>query len=169
VDAHSPFLVQLQLFYTVYTVNNSKHMHTIHESRHCLLCVYRLCLTTWRKHSSCGCTATPSPTATTILYYTNLIYSFMMNVARRTPRPCSVCGSPRLCRRRERRLFGARFGRWREERFGRARCLTLRYSLLLSVWVDPSVEHMLVFGVCVQVVFNNRTETFVMWMHAASF
>jgi len=54
------------------------------------------------------------------------------------PRPCSVCGSPRLCRRRERRLIGARFGRWREERFGRARCLTLRYSLLLSVWVDPS-------------------------------
>ena len=55
-------------------------------------------------------------------------------------RPCSVCGSPRLCRRRERRLIGARFGRWREERFGRARCLTLRYSLLLSVWVDSSVE-----------------------------
>jgi len=52
-----------------------------------------------------------------------------------------VCGSPRLCRRRERRLVGARFGRWREERFGRARCLTLRYSLLLSMWVDPSAEH----------------------------
>jgi len=61
--------------------------------------------------------------------------------ARRTPRPCSVCGSPRFCRRCERRLIGARFGRWREERFGRARCLTLRYSLLLSVWVDPSAEH----------------------------
>jgi len=60
----------------------------------------------------------------------------------RTPRPCSVCGSPRLCRRRERCLIGARFGRWREERFGRARCLTLRYSVLLSVWVDPSAEHM---------------------------
>ena len=28
------------------------------------------------------------------------------------PRPCSVCGSPRLCRRRERCLIGARFGRW---------------------------------------------------------
>jgi len=65
----------------------------------------------------------------------------MCRYARRTPRPCSVCGSPRLCRRRERRLIGARFGRWREERFGRARCLTLRYSLLLSVWVDPSAEH----------------------------
>jgi len=61
--------------------------------------------------------------------------------AKRTPRPCSVCGSPRLCRRRERRLIGARFSRWREERFGRARCLTLRYSLLLSVWVDPSAGH----------------------------
>ena len=61
----------------------------------------------------------------------------------RTPRPCSVCGSPRLCRRRERRLIGARLGRWREEIFGRARCLTLRYSLLLSVWVDPSAEHTL--------------------------
>ena len=55
-----------------------------------------------------------------------------------SPRPCSVCGSPRLCRRREHRLIGARVSRWREERFGRARCLTLRYSLLLSVWVDPS-------------------------------
>ena len=54
----------------------------------------------------------------------------------------SVCGSPRLCRRRERRLIGARFGRrLRETIFGRARCLTLRHSLLLSVWVDPSAEH----------------------------
>ena len=53
-----------------------------------------------------------------------------------------MCGSPRLCRRRE-RLIGARFGRWREEGFGRARCLTLRYSLLLSVWVDPSAEHII--------------------------
>jgi len=64
-----------------------------------------------------------------------------VGASRRTPRPCSVCGSPRLCRRRERRLVGARFGRWREERFGRVRCLTSRYSLLLSVWVDPSAEH----------------------------
>ena len=30
----------------------------------------------------------------------------------RTPRPCSVCGSPRLCRRRERCLIMARFGCW---------------------------------------------------------
>ena len=52
-----------------------------------------------------------------------------------------MCGSPRLCRRRERPLIGARFSRWREERFGRARCFTLRYSVLLSVWVDPSAEH----------------------------
>jgi len=56
-----------------------------------------------------------------------------------------VCGPPRLCRRRERRLIGARFGRRRGERFGRARCLTLRYSLLLSVWVDPSAEHIVYF------------------------
>ena len=26
--------------------------------------------------------------------------------------PCSVCGSPHLCRRRERCLIMARFGRW---------------------------------------------------------
>ena len=26
--------------------------------------------------------------------------------------PCSVCGSPRLCRRRERCLIMARLGRW---------------------------------------------------------
>ena len=31
---------------------------------------------------------------------------------RRTPGPCSVCGSPRLCRRRERCLIEARFDRW---------------------------------------------------------
>ena len=62
-------------------------------------------------------------------------------LARRTPRPGSVCGSPRLCRRRERCLIGTRFGRWRGERFGRYRCLTSRYRLLLSVWVDPSAEH----------------------------
>jgi len=34
-----------------------------------------------------------------------------------------------------------RLGRWREEAFGRARCLTLRYSLPLSVWVDPLAAH----------------------------
>jgi len=51
--------------------------------------------------------------------------------------------SPRLCRRRERRLIEARFGRWREEIFGRARCLTLQYSLLLPVWVDQSTEHII--------------------------
>ena len=39
------------------------------------------------------------------------------------------------------RLIGARFGRWREEIFVRARGLTLRYSLLLSVWVDTSAKH----------------------------
>ena len=32
--------------------------------------------------------------------------------SRRTPRSCSVCGSPRLCVRREHCLIMARFGRW---------------------------------------------------------
>jgi len=36
---------------------------------------------------------------------------------------------------------GKSLRRLRGERFGRYRCLTLRYSLLLSVWVDPSAEH----------------------------
>ena len=36
----------------------------------------------------------------------------MCSPARRTPRPCSVCGSPRLCRRREPCLIMAHFGRW---------------------------------------------------------
>ena len=53
---------------------------------------------------------------------------------------CSVCGARRLSRRGDRRLVGVRFGRWREETFGRARWLTLRYSLPLSVWVDPLAE-----------------------------
>jgi len=45
-----------------------------------------------------------------------------------------------------------------EERFGRARCLTLRYSLLLSVWVDPSVEQT---GVTFrEVVTRHRTRIF---------
>jgi len=30
-----------------------------------------------------------------------------------------------------------------KDRFERYRCLTLQYSLLLSVWVDPSAEHIL--------------------------
>ena len=49
-------------------------------------------------------------------------------------------------RRGDCRLVGAHFGRWREETFGRARCLTLRYSLPLSVWVDSLAEHMLLVG-----------------------
>jgi len=36
----------------------------------------------------------------------------MQLIITRTPRPCSVCGSPHLCRRRERCLIEARFGRW---------------------------------------------------------
>ena len=38
----------------------------------------------------------------------------------------------------------ARFARWREDIYvGGLRCLTSRYSLLLSVWVDPYAEHTL--------------------------
>jgi len=44
-----------------------------------------------------------------------------VNVCRGLRGRARCVGSPRLCRRRERRLSGARFGRWREERFGRAR------------------------------------------------
>ena len=51
-----------------------------------------------------------------------------------------MCGARRLSRRGDRHLVGARFGRWREETFGRAQCLTLRFSLPLSVWVDPLAE-----------------------------
>jgi len=65
------------------------------------------------------------------------------NHGERTPRPCSVCGARRLSRRGDRRLVGARFGRWREETVGRARCLTLPYSLPLSVWVHPLAEHIM--------------------------
>jgi len=63
--------------------------------------------------------------------------------------PFPVASVPRLASRsRSHSGFDSLFrrslfidaARWREERFGRARCLTLRYSLLLSVWVDPSAE-----------------------------
>jgi len=55
-----------------------------------------------------------------------------------------MCSARRFSHRGDCRLVGACFGRWREETFGRrARCLTLRYSLPLSVWwVDPLVKHM---------------------------
>ena len=62
--------------------------------------------------------------------------------ARRTPRPCSVCGARRPCKRRERRLTGRDLAVCVRKDLGGLRCLTLRYSLLLSVWVDPSAEHM---------------------------
>jgi len=71
----------------------------------------------------------------------------LFRLRERTPRPCSVCGPRRLSRRGDRRLVGARFGRWREDTFGRGRCLTLRYSLPLSVWVDSLAEHIRV-SVC---------------------
>jgi len=75
------------------------------------------------------------------IYMYMFTFMYIYIGTRRTPRPCLACGSPLLCRRRERHLIGARFGRWRGERFGRYRCLTLWYGLLLSVWVDPSAEH----------------------------
>jgi len=53
---------------------------------------------------------------------------------------------------------GARFGRWREEVFGRARCLSLSYSLLLSVWVDPSAEHRVRVRVRVKVRVRDRVK-----------
>jgi len=41
----------------------------------------------------------------------------------------------------------ARFGRWplAWRKIWAVSILTLRYSLLLSVWVDPSAEHILIF------------------------
>ena len=52
----------------------------------------------------------------------------------RTPKPYSVCGARRLSRRGDRRLVGARIPR--EENFGRARCLTLRYKF---AWMFCSI------------------------------
>ena len=48
-----------------------------------------------------------------------------------------MCGARRCSHRGDRCLVGARLGRWRERTFGRARCLTLPFSLPLSLWVDP--------------------------------
>jgi len=61
--------------------------------------------------------------------------------ARRTPRPCSVCGAPCPCERRERRLIGRALAVGVRTYLGGLRWLTLEYSLLLSVWVDPYAEH----------------------------
>jgi len=61
----------------------------------------------------------------------------------RAPRPCSVCGAPRPCERRERRLIGRALAVGVRRDFGGLRCLTLRYSLPLSVWVDPHAEHIM--------------------------
>jgi len=52
-----------------------------------------------------------------------------------------VCGARRPCKRRERRLTGRALAVGVRKDLGGLRCLTLRYSLLLSVWVDPSAEH----------------------------
>ena len=52
-----------------------------------------------------------------------------------------MCGARRPCKRRERRLTGRALAVGVRKDLGGLRCLTLRYSLLLSVWVDPSAEH----------------------------
>jgi len=75
------------------------------------------------------------------LYLHTIAYLVYIISTRRTPRPCTVCGARRLSRRGDRRLVGAHYGRWREDTFGRARCVTLRYCLPSSVWVDPLTEH----------------------------
>jgi len=54
-----------------------------------------------------------------------------------------VCGARRPGKRRERRLTGRALAVGVRKDLDGLRCLTLRYSLLLSVWVDPSAEHML--------------------------
>jgi len=58
-------------------------------------------------------------------------------------RACTVCGARRPCKCRERRLAGRALTVGVRKDLGGLRCLTLRYSLLLSVWVDPSAEHIL--------------------------
>jgi len=55
-----------------------------------------------------------------------------------------VCGAPRPCERRERRLTGRALTVGVRKDLGGLRCLTLRYSLPLSVWVDPHAEHNIV-------------------------
>ena len=71
------------------------------------------------------------------------------SLARRTPRPCSVCCARRPCKRRERRLTGRALAVGVRKDLGGLRCLTLRYSLSLSVWVDPNAEHRLKLAACV--------------------
>ena len=73
--------------------------------------------------------------------WSDLLYRRPRNIAKQYTKEAMGSNFLRPCRRRERRLIGARFGRWRGERFGRYRCLTLRCSVLLSVWVDPTAEH----------------------------
>jgi len=51
-----------------------------------------------------------------------------------------VCGARRPCKRRERRPTGRALAVGVRKDLGGLRCWTLRYSLLLSVWVDPSAE-----------------------------
>jgi len=77
----------------------------------------------------------------TVIHHFAMAWSSFARIERRTPRPCSVSGGRRPCKRRERRLTGRALAVGVRKDLGGLRCLTLRYSLLLSVWVDPSAEH----------------------------
>jgi len=52
-----------------------------------------------------------------------------------------VCGAPHPCECRERRFTGCALAVGVGTDLGGLRCLTLRYSLPLSMWVDPHAEH----------------------------
>jgi len=59
-------------------------------------------------------------------------------------RGCARCVALRApCERRERRLTGRALAVGVRKYLGGLRCLTLRYSLPLSVWFDPNAEHTL--------------------------
>jgi len=57
-----------------------------------------------------------------------------------------VCGAQHPCERRERRLIGRALAVGVRKDLGGLRCLTLRYSVPLSVWVDPHAKHRRVSG-----------------------
>jgi len=91
-------------------------------------------LVTHKASTSMTQTSTVAPYANRPIYTAGNIsrgpvslYSASM-ITQRTPMPCSVRGA---CRRSDRRLVGARFGRWREETFGRAKGLRVNPRLTL--------------------------------------
>jgi len=67
-----------------------------------------------------------------------------------------VCGARCPCKRRERRLTGRALAVGVMKDLGGLRCLTMRDSVLLSVWVDPPAQRRLVGQVgyrCAGVVY----------------